>query len=151
MKVKDFKKEDFRMANVMTVIEIQGKFGGEYIFHDSKKDIYGNTLIKRKKDFIELITEEITKMCFKHEIQIPSDIPVNMIEKRILNMKKIPYTNIELSYIMNGIENIVKILDEEEKVIDTIKFNLKDEYYNTIKNMITTIDINKFFEGNNNE
>jgi len=151
MKVKDFKKEDFRMANVMTVIEIQGKFGGEYIFHDSKKDIYGNTLIKRKKDFIELITEEITKTCFKHEIQIPSDIPVNMIEKRILNMKKIPYTNIELSYIMNGIENIVKILDEEEKVIDTIKFNLKDEYYNTIKNMITTIDINKFFEGNNNE
>ena len=147
----NFKKEDFEMRDEMEVLCIDGiNDSGEYLFHDVKKDIYHNTLLRRKHNFVDIVFENVLTRYKKDKIQIPSNIPVNMIENRIMLIKKIPYTNIELKKIMNRLETKVEIKDRENNIIDSIRFNIKDDYYERILEMINNIDLSNFL-GNAHE
>lgn len=102
------------------------------------RDQYGSVIPVRKP----ALSENIKKYIPFDEVQVPSNIPITIIKKRLFDYNDIEISNEQLMEIKNGLENVLKIKYNGE-VIDTIKFNVKDEYYNTVMEKITYISLDK--------
>lgn len=115
-----------------------------------KRDMYNSLILMRKNKFNEICEKYISKH-IEEDIQVPSNVPITIIKKRLFIFNGIEIDDEELMQIKNGLEKVL-VIKYNGTEVDRIRFNVKDDYYNDIMEKITYISLdNKIKEGMDNK